>query len=430
VSTTHRSGRSTDVVVVGGGQAGLAMSHCLAARGVDHVVLERGEVANSWTTQRWDSLRLLSPNWMTRLPGFAYDGPDPDGFMTAAEVASLLRRYGAASGAPVESGGEVRQVRAADGGFAVATTDGSWSARAVVLASGACSDPWRPDVASALPGHLEHLDAIDYRRPGQLDDGPVLVVGGSASGLQIADELARAGRDVTLSVGEHVRVPRTYRGMDIQWWLDAVGLLDERIEDVDDVLRVRRTPSLQLLGSPERRTLDLNAVSATGVAVRGRLVGMAGPRAQFAGSLTNLCASADLKQGRLLDTIDDYVVRQGLAEEVEPADRPAPTRLPDESFDLDLDLTPFRTVVWATGYRPRYPWLDPSFLDRRGRLAHDGGVLPTPGGYALGLPFMRRRKSSFLDGVGPDAEELTDHLVGHLDRTAAGAPPTRASVRG
>ncbi len=428
--TTHRAHRSTDVVVVGGGQAGLAMSHCLAARAVDHVVLERGEVAHSWTTQRWDSLRLLSPNWMTRLPGFAYDGPDPDGFMTAAEVAGLLRRYRGESGAPVETGVEVRQVRAVDSGFVVETSSGSWSARVVVLASGACSDPWRPEVAAALPPHLEQLDAIAYRRPGLLADGPVLVVGGSASGLQVADELARAGRDVTLSIGEHVRVPRTYRGMDIQWWLDAVGLLDERIEDVDDVLRVRRTPSLQLLGSPERRPLDLNAVTSAGVDVRGRLVGVMGSRAQFSGSLTNLYTSADLKQDRLLDTIDEYVLARGLDGEVEPADRPVPTHLPAESFGLDLDLTRYRSVVWATGYRPRYPWLDPSFLDRRGRLAHDGGVLPTPGGYVLGLPFMRRRKSSFLDGVGPDAEELTDHLLAHLDATAPAAPLTRASVRG
>ncbi len=258
----------------------------------------------------------------------------------------------------------------------------------------------------------------------------MLVVGASASGVQVADELARAGREVTLAVGEHVRVPRTYRGMDIQWWLDAIGVLDERIEDVDDVLRVRRTPSLQLLGSPERRTLDLNAVAAAGVAVRARLVGVSGGRAQLSGSLANLVASADLKQARLLDAVDEYVRSRGLEAEVEAADRPAPTRLPAESFRLDLDLAPFRTVVWATGFRPRYPWLHPSFLDRRGRLAHDGGVLPTPGAYVLGLPFLRRRKSSFLDGVGPDAEELTEHLVAHLDRAAAAAPLTPASVRG
>jgi len=231
MSTTHRAPRSTDVVVIGGGQAGLATSSCLTARAVDHVVLERGEVASSWTTERWDSLRLLSPNWMTRLPGFAYDGDDPDGFMTAAEVSAFLGRYRRSFDAPVESGTTVLGVTPHDRGFNVTTSTGSWSARSVVVATGACSDPHVPAVSAALPAHLAQVSSIHYRRPELLDDGPVLVVGGSASGLQIADELARSGREVSLAVGEHVRVPRTYRGMDIQWWMETMGLLDERIED-------------------------------------------------------------------------------------------------------------------------------------------------------------------------------------------------------
>ncbi len=267
------------------------------------------------------------------------------------------------------------------------------------------------------------VSSIHYRRPELLDDGPVLVVGGSASGLQIADELARSGREVSLAVGEHVRVPRTYRGMDIQWWMDAMGLLDERIEDVDDLVRVRSTPSLQLVGSPERRDLDLNTLTANGVTVRGRLVGTRGSRAQFSGSLANVCALADLKLGRLLDRIDDYAAASGLTGEIEPGTRSAPTVVPHAG--LELDLAAYRTVVWATGFRPRYPWLDSSFLDARGRLAHQAGVLPVPGGYVLGLPFMRRRKSSFIDGVGPDAVELTEHLMGHLERTAR---PARMST--
>jgi putative flavoprotein involved in K+ transport len=201
--------------------------------------------------------------------------------------------------------------------------------------------------------------------------------------------------------------------------MDAVGVLDERIDDVDDPLRARRTPSLQLVGSPERRTLDLATLLDAGVALRGRLVGVSGNRAQVSGSLANLVASADLKQDRLLERIDDFVVTSGLIGEVEPESRPRRTVLPADALRLDLDLAPFRTVLWATGFRPRYPFLHPSFVDRHGRLVHDRGVLPVPGAYVLGLPFLRRRKSAFVDGVGPDAAELTEHLLAHLDRTSA-----------
>ena len=242
------------------------------------------------------------------------------------------------------------------------------------------------------------------------------MVGASASGLQIADELSRVGCDVTLAVGDHVRLPRTYRGMDIHWWMDAVGQLDERYDEVDDIARARRLPSLQLIGTPERRDLDLNAVAANGVSLVGRLVGRSGHRAQFSGSFANLCASADLKQNRLLDRLDAYATEYCLDDELGPTERPAPTRVVTPT--LELDLRTIGTIVWATGFRPAYPFLDGQLLDRKGRLVHDGGILPLPGVYVLGLPFMRRRKSSFLDGVGPDAADLAAHLAAHLDQTA------------
>ena len=409
--------RTTDVVVIGGGQAGLAMSHCLTRRSVDHVVLERGDTANSWRTQRWDSLRLLTPNWLSRLPGWAYRGGDPDGYMTAFEVAAHLDEYRHSFDAPVRLGTSVTDIESSDTAHVVATDDGEWRARAVVLATGACSDPHRPAIANDLPAHLDHVSPIHYRNPEQLADGGVLVVGASASGLQIADELSRAGREVTLAVGDHVRLPRTYRGMDIHWWMDAVGHLDERYDEVADIGRARRLPSLQLVGTPERRDLDLNAVAANGARLVGRLVGCSGRRAQFSGSFANICASADLKQGRLLDLCDEYATAHGLDGELGEPSRPAPTTVGPPV--LEVDLRRIGTMVWATGFRPRYPWLDPRLLDRKGRLVHDGGVLPVPGMYVLGLPFLRRRKSSFLDGVGPDADDLATHLVGHLATTAS-----------
>ena len=404
--------RTTDVVVIGGGQAGLAMSQCLTSRSIDHVVLERGESANSWRTERWDSLRLLTPNWLARLPGWSYKGVDPDGYMSAADVVEYLDAYRRSIGAPMYTGIEVTRIASRGGRHTVDTSDGPWSARAVVMATGACSNPHVPSIAAEMPAHVEHVTPIGYRNPAGIGDGGVLVVGASASGLQIADELSRAGSDVTLAVGDHVRLPRTYRGMDIHWWMDAIGQLDERYDEVDDIDRARRLPSLQLVGSSERRDLDLSTVAANGVSLAGRLVGCSGHRAQFSGSFANMCTSADLKQRRLLDRLDEYAAEHGLDAELSEATRPAPTVTVPPL--LEADLRSIGTIVWATGFRPTYPWLDPQLLDRKGRLVHDGGVLPVPGLYVLGLPFMRRRKSSFLDGVGPDAQDLAAHLVAHL----------------
>ncbi|MCB1012583.1 MAG: NAD(P)-binding domain-containing protein [Microthrixaceae bacterium] len=411
--------RTTDVVVIGGGQAGLAMSHSLTDRSIDHVVLERAEVANSWTTERWDSLRTLTPNWMSRLPGFSYDGDDPNGYMTAGEVAAYLESYRRSFGAPVRTGVEVQRIRTLDRSHVVETSEGPWFARSVVMATGACSQPRVPAIAADLPGNIQQLTPTAYRNPAQVAPGAVLVVGASASGLQIADELSRSGREVTLAVGDHVRLPRTYRGMDIHWWMQTTGLLDERFDEVEDLARARRLPSLQLVGSPEQRDLDLNTAAANGVNPVGRLAGIRAGRAQFSGSFANMCTSADLKQNRLLDEIDEYAASHGLDAEIGPTWRPAPTSVGRPA--LELDLRSVGSVVWATGFRPTYPWLDESLVDGRGQLVHDGGVLAVPGLYVLGLPFMRRRKSSFIDGVGPDAEELAAHLVGHLERSVAGA---------
>ncbi len=407
-------------LVIGAGQAGLAMSRALTERSIDHVVLERGEVANAWRTERWDSLRLLTPNWMTRLPGFHYDGPDPDGYMRASETAAFLAAYGDAIDAPIHRGVSVDRVEPVEtGGFRVSTSAGPWNARTVVVATGACGTPRIPALANDLPGSIQQLAPIHYRNPDQIRAGRVLVVGASASGAQIADELALAGRNVTLAVGNHVRLPRTYRGMDIHWWMDTVGLLDERWTEVDDLDRVRRLPSLQLVGSPDRRDLDINALQRHGVQICGRLAGATDRTLQFSGSLANAIASADLKLDRLLVELDRHATAHGLDCELPPAHRLDRTVV--EPGPLTHPLAELGAVIWATGFRPHHPALPDHVKDAKGALVHEGGVVAHPGLYVLGLPFLRRRKSTFLDGVGPDALELAAHLHRHLDTTAATA---------
>ena len=287
--------RHTAAVIIGAGPAGLATSRCLTDRAVDHVVVERGRVAESWRTQRWDSLRMLTPNWMNRLPGEHDSGDDPDRYLSAAGLVVRLDGYQQHIDAPVVEHTTVTGVRQASTGLAVETDAGSWHANAVVVATGAAQTPHIPALAESLPADLDQLHALSYRNPGQLRPGAVLVVGASASGVQIADELQRTGHSVTIAVGDHVRLPRTYRDRDIYWWMHTIGLLDERDNAIVDLPRARRLPSAQLIGTNERRTLDLNHLHAGGVQITGKLAGINGGRAQFSGALANLTASADLK---------------------------------------------------------------------------------------------------------------------------------------
>ncbi len=400
---------------MGGGHNGLAMSKCLSDRGVDHVVLERGDVANSWSTQRWDSFTMLTPNWQARLPARAYDGDDPDGFMSGDEVVAFIKEYAEAVAAPVVTETTVTTVRPAAGGYEVVTDRGTWTCQCVVLAGGACNLANTPDFAAAVPASIEQLNPLDYRSPQQLADGGVLVIGAAATGLQLAEEIHASGRPVTLSVGEHVRMPRTYRGADIQHWMEVIGRLDERYDQVEDIAKARKVASPQLVGTPERRTLDLNAVTGQGVQLRGRLGGIRDGVALFSGGMRNHCALADQKLGRLLDDIDEWIVEQGLDGEVGPVERDDPTRVERGApLTMDLGRGEISTIVWATGFRPDLSWIDLPVFDSTGHLRHDGGAVDAPGVYVLGLSFLRRRRSSFLHGAVHDTSELADHLVGFL----------------
>jgi putative flavoprotein involved in K+ transport len=399
-------------VVIGAGHAGLAMSRRLTERSIDHIVLERGQVANSWRIQRWPSLRLLTPNWQTRLPGQHYTGDDPDGFMPAADVAATLTRYARLINAPVRTATTVHAVRAVSQGFEIRENDDVLHARAVVLATGACNLPAIPGIAGAVPPRITALTPLTYRDPGQLPDGGVLVVGASATGVQLAGEIHRSGRPVTLAAGEHVRLPRTYRGRDIFWWMQATGLLAERYDQIDDLTRARHLPSPQLTGTPERTTADLSTLAAQGVRIVGRLGRVMDGVAQFSGSLTNMCALADLKMNRFLNRADQWATTYGLDDELRPPHRFTATRVdPRSPLELDLSSGEITTVLWATGFRPDLSWLDIPVRDRAGYPRHDGGVVTGPPGlYVLGMPVLRTRASTYIHGAADDSEALASHL--------------------
>ena len=407
----------TTAVVVGAGHVGLAMSRRLTERSIDHIVLERGEVANSWRTQRWPTLRLLTPNWQTRLPGYDYAGDDPDGFMPVEEVVTTLTRYARLVGAPVRTATTVHTLRAAPQGFQIRAGDDLLHARTVVLATGACTLPATPAIANAVPPPVMTLTPLGFRDPGQLPDGGVLVVGASATGVQLAGEIHRSGRPVTLAVGEHVRLPRTYRGRDIFWWLETTGLLAERYDQIDDLTRARHLPSPQLTGTPEAVTTDLNSLTAQGVRIVGRLGRVVDGVAQFSGALANTCALADLKMNRFLNRADEWATTTGLDDDLPPPHRFAPTRVdPRTPLELDLSSGEITTVLWATGFRPDHSWLDIPVRDHTGHIRHDGGVVTgAPGLYLLGMPVLRTRASTYIHGADADSGALADHLHSFLD---------------
>jgi putative flavoprotein involved in K+ transport len=402
---------SLDTIVIGAGQAGLAMSRCLSERGVDHVVLERGRIADRWLTERWDSLRLLTPNWMSRLPRWSYDGADPDGFMTAVEVADYFARYARSSEAPVEEQSAVESLRFDGEVYELRTTGATWTAQRVVIATGWCDRPAIPAMALALPPDVRQIAPNSYRNPSSVPDGGVLVVGASATGVQLADELRSAGRDVVLAVGRHSRLPRRYRGMDIFWWLDRIGVRDKTIDEMPDAARARHEPSLQLVGGPDRRSVDLTTLQDAGVQIAGRVVGIDGHHVRFADDLGHTVTEADRRMRRVLAGIDRHIDETGLTDEVLAPEPMAPVRPAPSPDRLALNDRRIASVVWATGHRRTYPWLHVPVRDEYGEIRHRRGITPVPGLYVLGQHFQHARNSDSIDGVGRDAEFVADHLT-------------------
>lgn len=403
---------NVDVVILGAGQAGLAASRHLTARDVSHVVLERGQVAERWRSERWDSLRTLTPRWQSRLPGSSRldQAPelDPHGFMSMPEVAAFLTGYAKSFRAPLREGVRALAVLGRANDFEVLTDRGDFQTRSVVLATGACARPLIPRSGRRITRRVVQLPATRYRRPDALPPGAVLVVGGAASGLQIADELARAGREVWLAVGAHTRMPRRYRGRDVMAWLDDAGILDERF----DATRARRAhPSLQLVAGAT--DLDLGVLASRGVRLFGTLAGADGEHVDFADDLATHVAESETRMHRTLDRVDAFAPPNA------PARRPAPLTLSSAHCREHLGGAGIGTVIWATGFSPDHSLVRvPDALDPHGVLRHVGGVGTVDGLYALGLPMLRRRNSTFLDGCGEDAREVMSLLTRGLARAA------------
>ncbi|HSE69638.1 MAG TPA: NAD(P)/FAD-dependent oxidoreductase [Nocardioidaceae bacterium] len=413
---------TTDTVVIGAGHAGLAVSTLLRSAGRDHVVLDRGRVAERWRTERWDSLHLLTPRWMTRLPGWLYTGPDQEGFMSTAELVRYLERYARAFDVPVETGTPVLDVSQVGDDYRVATDRGTWRARNVVVATGPWGTPRVPEPVRALHDDVSVVASNAYRNPASLPAGGVLVVGASSSGLQIADELARAGRDVVLAVGRHTRMPRRYRGMDVFWWLERTGRLSRTIDDMPDPVAARSEPSMQLLGRNERERfgadLDLGALRRLGVRTVGHLADAKGSNVWFRDDLHATTGAAEKRMHRFLDAVDRHIAQTGLEEEVWPATRPEPLPLPAPVRQLDLRAEGIRTVVLATGYRPHHPWLRVPVTAPDGSIRQHRGATDAQGLYVVGQRFQHRRDSGFIDGARHDARAV----VGHITGTAAVEP--------
>jgi putative flavoprotein involved in K+ transport len=414
---------TVETLVVGAGHAGLATSRLLTAAGHEHVVLERGRIGERWRSERWDSLHLLTPNWMLRLPGSRYGGLEPDGFLPAAHFVEMLERYGASFVAPVVDATGVERVSAshsAGSRYAVSTDSGTWHVQNLVVATGPHGRPSIPaGLDQAHLGDAVLIHARDYRNPAQLPPGGVLVVGASASGVQIADELGRAGRHVTLAVGRHTRMPRTYRGLDLFWWLEATGRLARTIDQVPDQVLARRDSSFQLTGryvtGRSTSEVDLGALQRRGVRVTGRLLAATRGVVTFADDLEDRVADAEARMHQVLDSIDDYVRRVRLTEEVWPAYRPRPVAVPTTPTRLHLASESITSVIAATGYRPDHRWLDVPVLDAHGGIEQRRGRTSAPGLYAVGQRFQHRRDSGLITGARHDAAAVTQDLLGRTE---------------
>lgn len=404
-------GSHHEVVVVGGGQAGLAMSWWLGRRGVRHVVLERERVGHAWRDQRWDSFCLVTPNWQCRLPGFGYPGGAPDGFMLRDEIVDYLRAYADSFGPPIHEGVAATRLRAHPAGFEVRTGSGTLTADQVVLATGPYQTPMIPAGAQRLPAALTQLHSSGYRNPDQLPDGPVLVVGTGQSGCQIAEDLHLAGRRVHLAVGTAPRVARRYRGRDVVDWLDAMGYYAKPIDSFEDADAVRFRANHYVTGRDGGRDIDLRAFARDGMRLHGRLTGIAARQLSFADDLAANLDAADAVSEGIKDSIDLYIAASGVAAPDEA--RYTPVWTPDLDGPSRLDTGEIAAVVWCTGFGRDHRWIELPLFDGRNYPTHRRGVSTVPGVYLLGLPWQHTWGSGRFCGVGDDAEYLAERIVAH-----------------
>ena len=398
-----------DTLVVGGGQAGLAMSEHLSKCGVPHLVLERHRIAERWRSERWDSLVANGPAWHDRFPGMAFPDCGPDAFVAKEKVADYFVAYADMIAAPIRCGVEVRKVQRLVGrpGFQVETSDGVIEARSVVAATGAFQHPVIPPIVPKDAGPVQ-IHSSAYRNPGQLPQGAVLVVGSGSSGVQIADELQRAGRRVYLSVGPHDRPPRAYRGRDFCWWLGVLGKWDAQAPAPGT-----EHVTIAVSGARGGETIDFRRLAAQGITLVGRTESYKDGVMIFAPDLAKNIARGDANYMSVLDEADAYVARNGLDLAEEPGARkigPDPQCVTDPILELNLAEAGIGSIIWATGFTVDYSWLGVDVFDEKGKPKHQRGVSTEPGIYFLGLPWQSRRGSSFIWGVWHDAQHVADHI--------------------
>lgn len=405
-----------EVLIIGAGQAGLAMSYCLKQRNISHILLERGQIAQRWRSESWDSLRLLTPNDQTNLPAWPYQGDQPEGFMPVSRYISLLEDYAQSFEAPILTETAVELLSKSGRQFYIHSAAQRWAADAVVIATGHCCSPVVPEYSNRLNPEIHQITAGQYLNPGQIPEGGILVVGAGASGVQIAEELRLSGREVILSVGKHRRLPRRYRGKDILTWLKEAGIFDARTDSKDthtDSRCVPNIPAPQLIGSEDAHSINLETLHSQGVKLTGRIAAIDDFQVSFEDNLLAAVHQADQDMYALLERIDHYI--NGLmVDHSMNFHQVAPISVPPSPSSIDLKSSGIKTIIWATGYRRSYPWLHIDVLDAQGEIKHQGGITAIPGLLVLGMRRQIRYNSNFIDGVGKDAELLADYLKKHL----------------
>jgi putative flavoprotein involved in K+ transport len=409
--------RHVPVAIIGGGQAGLSMSWCLKQRGIEHLVFEKHKVAHSWSTQRWDSFCLVTPNWQCQLPGHPYAGNDPDGFMLKHEIVAYLEAYKAKVDPPLREGVSVNRVTRSESGFAIATSEGDYSADRVVVASGGYHQPIIPRMAERLPRTIQQLHSEQYRNPASLPPGAVLVVGSGQSGSQIAEDLHLAGRQVHLAVGDAPRCARFYRGRDVVAWLGDMGYYDMPVEKHPLREGVRDNTNHYVTGRDGGRDIDLRAFAVEGMKLYGLLDGLDGTTLRFRPTLRASLDEADRVYNGINATIDTWIADKGLS--VPPPSVYVPLWEPDEEpAALDLAAEGIGTIVWCIGFQPDFRWLDAPVFNGAGHPVHRRGVTAVDGVYFLGLPWLHSWGSGRFSGVARDAEFLADDIARHGIRAA------------